>query len=77
MIGSNQRALEVAWRDAVGRVRCARDSAAQRSGGTARLRISVNAGLSEATIDRFVDTLSSILGTTSPVMPGSGVGRSM
>ena len=30
--------------------------------GTARLRVSVNAALSEATLDRFVDVLSLALG---------------
>jgi 8-amino-7-oxononanoate synthase len=63
MIGDNQRAVAVAQRmQSEGYdIRAIRPPSVPP--GTARLRLSVNAGLSEATIDRVVDALSDVLGT--------------
>jgi 8-amino-7-oxononanoate synthase len=68
LLGDNDRAVAVAkdLQTAGFDVRAIRPPSVPR--GTARLRVSVNAGLAEATIDRFVDALARALGAH----PGSG-----
>jgi len=60
IIGENERAVAIAaeLQQAGFDVRAIRPPAVPA--GTARLRISVNAGLSEETLDRFVETLCAV-----------------